>query len=166
MRSCWVLVCALLVRLEGRTLGQQARSNPAGPSLSTARGDAMIDAFLARQASVLDARFTEGATTPAAWRGMRPRLERELYSMLGLWPVPAKTPLLAAVTGMFQRDGTVVIEKLHFQSKPGLYVTANLYRPKDASPGTKLPASRPSCKNLVVRVNGSFPGRSLRSLTD
>jgi len=98
----------------------------------------MIDAYLAHDASVLDGRFMEGATTPVAWRGLRPRLERELYSMLGLWPVPDKTPLQARVTGTLERDGTVLIEKLHFQSRPGLYVTGNLYRPKEVT--RRLPA--------------------------
>ena len=32
------------------------------------------------------------------------------------------------------------MEKLHFQSRPHLYVTGNLYLPKDAKPGAKLPA--------------------------
>jgi dienelactone hydrolase len=57
--------------------------------------------------------------------------------MLGLWPIPAKTPLKATKTGEIEAHG-VVVEKIHFQSKPGLYVTANLYRPK--SPGKPLPA--------------------------
>jgi cephalosporin-C deacetylase-like acetyl esterase len=57
--------------------------------------------------------------------------------MLGLWPLPEKTPLHATLTGTVDRDG-VAIEKLHFQSKPGLYVTGNLYRPKNVA--GKLPA--------------------------
>src|SRR5262249_22326429 len=51
---------------------------------------------------------------------------------------PTKTPLHATVTGTLERHGAV-IEKIHFQSRPGLYVTANLYRPKNAAPGSKLP---------------------------
>jgi dienelactone hydrolase len=98
----------------------------------------MIDAYLAREARALDATFMDGAATAAAWRAMRPRLKRELYSMLGLWPIPEKTPLQVQVTGTLERDGTVLIEKIHFQSRPGLYVTANLYRPKHAS--GRLPA--------------------------
>src|SRR5205823_2799609 len=39
-----------------------------------------------------------------------------------------KTPLKATVTGTLERDG-ITIEKVHFQSKPGLYVTGNLYLP-------------------------------------
>ncbi len=57
--------------------------------------------------------------------------------MLGLWPLPEKTPLCDTVTGTVER-GEVSIEKLHFQSRPGLYVTGNLYRPKKIS--GKLPS--------------------------
>ncbi|MFO0928049.1 MAG: hypothetical protein U0736_13575 [Gemmataceae bacterium] len=57
--------------------------------------------------------------------------------MLGLWPLPERTPLQATVTGTVDR-GPVVVEKLHYQSKPGLYVTGNLYRPKDSK--KRLPA--------------------------
>jgi hypothetical protein len=39
-----------------------------------------------------------------------------------------KTPLKATITGTIERQG-VVIDKLHYQSKPGLHVTGNLYRP-------------------------------------
>ncbi len=51
--------------------------------------------------------------------------------MLGLWPVPERTALHARVTGTIDREGSVVIEKVQFQSRPGLYVTGNLYRPRD-----------------------------------
>ncbi|HMF14510.1 MAG TPA: prolyl oligopeptidase family serine peptidase, partial [Gemmataceae bacterium] len=50
---------------------------------------------------------------------------------------PEKTPLKAKVTGTVD-NGEVTIEKLHFQSRPGLYVTGNLYRPKN--PEGKYPA--------------------------
>ncbi|MFO0964568.1 MAG: hypothetical protein U0793_03135 [Gemmataceae bacterium] len=66
------------------------------------------------------------------------RLHREYMDMLGLWPLPAKTPLKATITKTFEHQG-VVIECLHFQSIPGLYVTANFYRPAKASPAAKLP---------------------------
>src|SRR4029079_2813435 len=45
--------------------------------------------------------------------------------------------LNAKITGSQEHDG-IVIENLHFQSKPGLYVTGNLYRAQ--KPGGKLPA--------------------------
>ena len=57
--------------------------------------------------------------------------------MLGLWPLPEKTPLHPTVTGTLKRGG-VTIEKLHFQSRPGLYVTGDLFRPKKVE--GKLPA--------------------------
>ncbi|MFO7948246.1 MAG: acetylxylan esterase [Armatimonadota bacterium] len=48
--------------------------------------------------------------------------------MLGMSPLPERTPLQAAVTGTLNRDDYVV-EKLHFQSLPQAYVPGNLYRP-------------------------------------
>lgn len=100
-------------------------------------GDVMIEKYLAAETDRLGQRFLDGAKTLDEWQQKRPRLYREYMDMLGLWPLPEKTPLRATVTGTLEREG-VVIEKLHYQSKPGLYVTANLYRPK-ASKG-KLPA--------------------------
>lgn len=78
----------------------------------------------------VQARFLDGATTLKEWQDRLPRLKREYLDMLGLHPLPARTPLHATITGTVVRD-TVAIDKLHFQSKPGLYVTGNLYRPRD-----------------------------------
>jgi dienelactone hydrolase len=46
-------------------------------------------------------------------------------------PFPEKTPLNAKVTGTLERDA-YTIEKVVFESRPGFYVTANLYLPKGA----------------------------------
>ncbi len=56
-------------------------------------------------------------------------LQCNLVIILGL-----KTPLNARVTGILERD-TYVIEKIIFESRLGLAVTANLYLPK----GRKFP---------------------------
>jgi hypothetical protein len=100
-------------------------------------GDAMIEAYLKKETQRLGERFLDGAKTRAEWEQKLPRLKREYLDMLGLWPLPEKTLLKDRVTGTVERDG-VVIEKLHFQSRPGLYVTGNLYRPKTVA--GKLPA--------------------------
>jgi cephalosporin-C deacetylase-like acetyl esterase len=95
------------------------------------------EGFLNRRVETLSDRFLAGATSLDEWKAKLPGLRREYLDMLGLWPLPPRTPLQVKVTGTVER-GTVVIEKLHFQSRPGLYVTANLYRP--AKSEGKLPA--------------------------
>lgn len=104
-------------------------------------GDEMIEKYLAAEADKLSKKFMDGAKTLGEWQKIRPRLYQEYMDMLGLWPIPEKTPLKATVTGQVEAHG-VVVEKIHFQSKPGLYVTANLYLPKvDAGAKRKqLPA--------------------------
>src|SRR5215510_8568277 len=104
-------------------------------------GDATIDKYLAHETERLSQRFLDGATTLEEWQKKRPRLRQEYLDMLGLWPLPEKTPLKATVTGTVER-GEVIIEKLHYQSRPGLYVTGNLYRPKKASGGREAPGAR------------------------
>jgi dienelactone hydrolase len=100
-------------------------------------GDDQIEAYLKQETTQLSTRFLDGAKTREEWEARKPRLRQEYFDMLGLWPLPEKTPLNAKVTGTLER-GEVVIEKLHFQSRPGLYVTGDLYRPKKIT--GKLPA--------------------------
>lgn len=104
-------------------------------------GDEMIEKYLAAETDKLSAKFLDGAKTIDEWKQKRPRLYQEYMDMLGLWPMPEKTPLKATKTGEIEAHG-VVVEMIHFQSKPGLYVTANLYRPKEPAGAKrrKLPA--------------------------
>ncbi|MCI0677166.1 MAG: acetylxylan esterase [Phycisphaerales bacterium] len=77
------------------------------------------------------ARRAETVLTDATrWRTQRDTFRKQLFEMLGLEPLPQRGDLKPVVTGKVERDG-IVVEKLHFQSLPGLYVTANLYLPKE-----------------------------------
>jgi cephalosporin-C deacetylase-like acetyl esterase len=110
--------------------------------LPTARGEApspnaRMDAYLAAQTRRISERFLDGAKSLAEWQARRDRLKREYLDMLGLWPLPERTPLKATKTGQLESQGAI-IEKVHYQSRPGLYVTANLYRPAKSS--GRLPA--------------------------
>ncbi|MSR52062.1 MAG: hypothetical protein EXS09_02085 [Gemmataceae bacterium] len=107
----------------------------------TAKADEAMHKYLTAKTKELSERFMDGAKTKAEWEAKRPKLKEQFLDMLGLWPLPEKTPLKATVTGKFDR-GNVTIENVHFQSKPGLYVTGNLYRPADVRVGKqpKYPA--------------------------
>jgi dienelactone hydrolase len=100
-------------------------------------GDAVIEAHLTLEAARLSEHIHEGAESKEDWESKREVLKREYFDMLGLWPLPERTPLNTKVTGTIERDGFRV-EKLHFQSRPGLYVTGNLYLPSKIE--GKLPA--------------------------
>ena len=100
----------------------------------------MVNAFLKQEAARLDSKFLEGITNRQQWEARRAQLHQEYMEMLGLWPMPERTPLNAQVTDTIEREEGFRVEKLHFQSRPKLYVTGNLYLPKDAKAGAKLPA--------------------------
>lgn len=53
-------------------------------------------------------------------------------------PFPERTPLHAKVVGRIDRGG-YTIEKVIYQSRPGVYVTANLYLPSGASAENRVP---------------------------
>lgn len=100
-------------------------------------GDVNIERYLIEETALLSDRFLDGATDRAEWQRRRPELKRQYLEMLGLWPLPDKTPLQPKVTGVITRE-EFRVEKIHFQSGPGLYVTGNLYLP--ARVEGKLPA--------------------------
>jgi cephalosporin-C deacetylase-like acetyl esterase len=112
----------------------------AQPAVTNTPADFMIQNFLKAEAARLDAQFLEGVTNREQWEARRGQLRQQYLEMLGLWPMPERTPLEVKVTGTIEREEGFRIEKLHFQSRPHLYVTGNLYLPTDAKPGAKLPA--------------------------
>jgi len=102
-------------------------------------GDKMIQEYLARETEKIESPWLQNVKSQADWGKLRPKYVEEYFYMLGLSPRPPKTPLAATVTGTLQGEGYVV-EKLHYQSRPHLYVTGNLYRPSKVKPGERLPA--------------------------
>jgi len=112
----------------------------AQPASTNAAAQSMIQDFLKQEAVRLDAQFLDGITNRQQWEARRPELRQQYLEMLGLWPLPERTPLQPVVTGVIEREEGFRVEKLHFQSRPRLYVTGNLYLPKDAMAGAKLPA--------------------------
>jgi len=146
LRTLAVLTSAILLngnpKVNGQAYGPPDRGQP---------GDEMIQAYLARQTEAIHGRFLENAESVEDWKRLRPKYREEYFYMLGLAPIPEKTPLKATITGTLQGDGYTV-DMLHYQSRPKLYVSANLYRPKNVTKGQRLPA--------VLYVCGhSFRGR-------
>lgn len=79
---------------------------------------------------------------------------REMWrEMLGLSPMPPRTPLKATITGALDR-GDYVVEKVHFQSLPGAYVIGNLYRPSKVT--ERLPAVLYLCGHTKGKVNAPY----------
>jgi len=91
--------------------------------------DKMLEFLQAEARKITDSAF-QGIGSLADWETRRPGVRRKLLYMLGLDPLPPRTPLNLRVTGRHERPGFTV-ENIVFESLPGLYVTANLYLPAD-----------------------------------
>ena len=140
-----IVILALSSAVRGQPYGEPDRGEP---------GDEMIQDYLARQAALLDASFLDQVSTRESWEKLRTEYERQYLYMLGLWPLPEKTPLQATVTGKLEGSGFTV-EMLHYQSRPGLYVTGNLYRPSAPAANAKLPAVLYVCGHSSRGRNGN-----------
>jgi dienelactone hydrolase len=79
--------------------------------------------------------FTPPATREA-WAERAAYVRRQILVSQGLWPMPTRPPLKAVVHGRMEREN-YTIEKVYFESAPGLFVTGNLYRPQQ--PRGKVP---------------------------
>ena len=95
----------------------------------------MMRAFLRKQVhAAMDARLKEleeALQSPAALAAYQGKRKNFLRWTLG--EMPARTPLNARVTGVLREEG-FTIEKVLFESRPGFYVTANVYRPSGKGP--------------------------------
>lgn len=122
-----------------------------GKADRNAPGDEMIQRYLKIEAEKLEEKFVV-AGTREEWERDRTAKMGEYLDMLGLSPLPERTPLEAAITRTLDR-GDYFVDMLHYQSRPGLYVTANLYRP--ARVEGKLPAILYVCGHSGRGRNGN-----------
>ncbi len=112
-------ICSMMLLFAGTALAAETLTP----------NDKTIRQYLAAQANELEHEFMPQIKTKEDFEKIRPALKQAYFEMQGLWPLPEKTPLNAKVTGRLEMPDYSV-EMVHFQSKPGLYVTANLYLPK------------------------------------
>ena len=117
----------------------------------TSAGDRMIRAYFANETRKLADSCLAKVKTLEDWTSQREKYRRQLAEMLGLEPQPDRTPLHAVVTGKVDHEDFVV-EKLHFQSRPRLYVTANLYVPKELA--EPVPAILYVCGHSLAKQDG------------
>ena len=129
------------------TIAAQSKWVDIGPS----RGDDMLEAYFRAETAELTEKCLSGIKTLDDWQAKKDAYRQQLFEMLGLDPLPEKTPLEATVTGKEEHEA-FTMEKVHFQSRPGLYVTGNLYVPKERD-GT-LPAILYVCGHGRVKIDG------------
>jgi dienelactone hydrolase len=140
-----LLLASLAAPAWGQPLGERDRGAP---------GDEMIQRYLAQETARIEAGYAADVKSLADWQSLRPQYVEEYFYMLGLSPRPEKTPLEATITGTLKEDGYEV-DLLHYQSRPGLYVTGNLYRPATAKAGEKFPAVFYVCGHSGRGRNGN-----------
>jgi dienelactone hydrolase len=91
-----------------------------------------FDRQLEAEVLKIERRAAEESPDKETWLAGQKESRRQLAEMLGLDPMPPRGDLHATKTGEFEHEG-IVVENLHYQSLPGLYVTANFYRPKEVT---------------------------------
>ena len=100
-------------------------------------GDLLLEKyFRARTADIARASLAD-VRTAEDWDANKAEYRRQLADMLGLWPAPPRTDLKPVVTGTVDH-AEFTVDKVQFQSMPGLYVTGSAYVPKRRD-GKKLP---------------------------
>lgn len=141
-----LLFASLSLILAAEAFSQQPPAN-----LDTSRGDKMIADYFREETRRLSENCLADIKTLDDWTSRRDEYRRQLREMLGLEPWPEKTPLQPVVTGKIDHE-QFVVEKLHFQSRPGLYVTGDLYIPKNLD--KPAPTILYVCGHSVVKKDG------------
>ncbi len=117
-------------------------------SIDTTRGDSMIAAYFADETRKLSARCLSDIESLEDWNRNKTAYRQQLFEMLGLDPLPERSPLNVEITGRIEHE-EFFVENVQFQSRPGLYVTGNLYTPKNLT--EKVPAILYVCGHARVK---------------
>ncbi len=92
--------------------------------------DAALEAYFDHQTSQIELETNARLESDVQYKDQQENYREQLASMLGLSPMPKRTPLKPTITGEIEEE-TFTVKNLHYQASPGLYVTANLYLPKN-----------------------------------
>lgn len=123
-------------------------------------GDQLLATYFEEQTTYLENACLRDVKSLEEWNQKKDEYRRQLFDMLGLDPLPPRTPLEATVTGKVEHD-EFTVEKLHYQSQPKLYVTGNLYVPKGLKEGEKVPAILYVCGHGAVKKDGVSYGNKV-----
>lgn len=92
----------------------------------------LITEYMQREARVITDRAAAEIVSRDAWEKVRAKRLEEMRDMLGLLPWPPRTPLDVRITATHDK-GTYLVQNIAFESMPRVYVTGNLYIPKQRS---------------------------------
>ena len=127
--------------------------------IGTGRGDLMLSEYFQAETARLRDQCLADVKDLEDWETKREVYREQLFEMFGLDPLPEKTDLQPVITGKVEHD-EFSVEKIHYQSRPGLYVTANLYIPKGLE--EPAPAILYVCGHGGVKKNGISYGNKVR----
>jgi cephalosporin-C deacetylase-like acetyl esterase len=105
-----------------------------------------------QEANLRETKAFAAVTTKEQWTQYRDARIQKLKESLGAWPVPPKDMALK-VTRELDGDG-FVIHNILYESRPGLWVSANLYLP--AEPPAKMPGILISHSHHTPKTQGEL----------
>ena len=114
-------------------------------------GENMIRDYFRGESVKLQENCLSEIKTLDDWLAKKEIYRKQLFEMLGMDPMPERGDLQAVVTGKIDHEDFVV-EKVHFQASPGLYVTGNLYIPKGLT--GPAPTVLYVCGHSAIYANG------------
>ncbi len=121
------MVVAWALSVSHAAMGDDAALRPVHQVLDEKPADLMLHYFQG-----LAENLPENHTAPQSleeWKRRRVQLRKRLWQSLGSFPLEDRPPLNSTVTGRIDH-GDHVVEKILYESLPGLYVTALAYVPK------------------------------------
>ncbi len=127
--------------------------------IGTSPSDLMLAEYFRAETAKLRDQCLADIKTLDDWKSKRQVYRKQLFEMLGLYPLPEKTDLKPVITGKVEHE-EFTVEKIHYQSRPGLYVTGNLYIPKSLE--KPAPTILYVCGHGGVKKDGISYGNKVR----
>ena len=126
--------------------------------------EALPDVRLAESRHVHTPWTLAAYSTLEEWEARAAHIRKHILVVLGLYPLPEKSPLKPRVFRRVERRGYSV-EKVYFESLPGFLVCGNLYRPTDGGPHPGVACPHGHCRRGRLENDdtafGSIPGRCI-----